>query len=449
MGSQSRYTGFRMSMGDDSQSQGPVRGRAPAEPQRDTSGSWEGRRWWLSFWLPMLFFLFSTAVLLFSWRAFLHSEASAKEMETRVTTEQVKLRLEAWMQTRLAVVEQMGSHWVRDFQGHPEEFRKAAGDLIDLYPGFQALNWIDESWFIRITVPEAGNEAALGKDLHRHQSPGVPASLERATGRPGISLTPVISLLQGGRGIASYRRVRGSDGKILGYINGVFRIDTLVDACLAEKGLRDRFHFQILDENGSVAYSHGIREGGHGGKGAVSSPVRVGDRVWELQMARNQGVPNGKGEALAAVLLACALLFAAILSLALSALIRRHQEYQKSVETFRRLLEHLRDLVIRMDGEGHVLYASAAYRSLLGREQALDDHDPMLFIHGGDREARDETIEKLREPPHLCSIEQRILSARSWHRISWKLVGVPGEDGGIRRILALGREEDVETNSGA
>lgn len=399
----------------------------------------------MSHWLPVIFFLFSTVVLMVSWRAFLLSEASAREMESRVTAEQVTLRLEAWIQTRLAVVEQMASNWTRDYEGKPAEFRKAAADLIELYPGFQALNWIDQDWVIRIIVPETTNEAALGKDLHHHPSPGVPAGLKRATLGPRITVTPVIRLLQGGWGFASYRRVVDGDGVTLGYINGVFRINTLVDACLGEVALRRRFSLQLLDEKGSVAYSHGFEGTGDGPGQVISTPVHIGDQLWELRMTRNAGVPNGKGEALAAVLLAFALLLAAILSLALSALIRRHRDYQESVAIFRHLLGHLRDLVVRMDAEGRVRYASPAYRQLLGREQNLEDHDALLFIHGGDREARMRTLDGILQPPHLRSVEQRILSARNWHRIVWELVGIPAKEGGLQVLLALGRELDCET----
>jgi len=405
----------------------------------------DGARWWLSHWLPAIFFLFSTVILMASWRAFLVSEASAREMESGVTTQQVKLRLEAWMRTRLAVVEQMASNWTRDYQGDPGAFRKAAGDLIELYPGFQALNWIDKDWVIRIIVPETSNEAALGKDLHHHPSPGVPAGLKRATLEPRITVTPVIRLLQGGWGFASYRRVVDDDGRTLGYINGVFRINTLVDACLAEEGLRRRFSLQLLDENGSVAYSHGFEGGSVSARPVISTPIEIGDQLWELRMTRSDEASNGKGEALAAVLLACALLLAAILSLALSALIRRHGDYQQSVATFRHLLGHLRDLVVRMDPEGRVRYASPAYRQLLGREQNLEDHDALLFIHGGDREARMRTLDGILQPPHLRSVEQRILSARNWHRIAWELIGISGKDGSLHVLLALGRELDSET----
>lgn len=403
--------------------------------------SQEGARWWLSRWIPALFFLFSVGILLLSWRAFLSAEASARKMETRVTGEQVGLRLEAWIDTRLSVVEQVARRWPREFDGHPEQFRKSALNLIALYPGFQALNWIDDQWVIRIIVPEPSNEPALGKDLHGHPNIGVRRALQRSRSEYKLSATSVIDLLQGGKGFATYLPVTGASGKILGYINGVFRIDTLVDACLAEEGLRRRFRYQLLDENGVVAYSQGFKKSRVERKNLTMVPVHVGDRVWKLQMAGSGAAENGASEALAAVLLAISLVLAAILALVLAALMQRHRAYERGVRVFREVVNHLRELVVRIDGQGRVLYASPAYVDLLGRKDSLpENHDVLLFIHGGDREASRRSLEQLQEPPHVMSVEQRILCARTWHRISWMLMGLTDDEDRIQILTVVGRD---------
>jgi len=418
--------------------------KRPRDISPDAVERRDGARWWLSFWFPLLFFLFTAGVLLLSWRAFLLNEASVRELETRVTTEQVQLRLQAWINTRISVVEQLAAVWVREFRDDPDDFTKTARNLIELYPGFQALNWIDKDWVIRTIVPQQSNEPALGKDLHLHPSPGVPAALKRAALDTVTTVTPVIDLLQGGLGFASYRRVKGKDGKILGYVNGVFRIDTLVDACLAESALRRRFRFELLDENGRVAYSHAFKPGFSPESGVVAVPVRIGDQAWELRMARNGGGSSEEGTAIAAAMLVCALLLAAILSIALYALIRRHEKYRRSVAAFRQVLEHFRNLVVRMDADGRVFYASPAYHRLLGREQPLEGHDALLFIHGGDRAAVSETREKLLQPPHLVLVDQKIVSTEAWHRLSWMLLAIPEEDDAPGQMVAVGREFDDE-----
>ena len=111
--------------------------------------------WWESNTLPVVFLVFALSVLVGLWWVYDRAERRQSSFEARLTVEQVRLRLEAWIGTRTTVMEHMASVWMREYQGRTEEYHALATHMLDLFPGFQALNWIDRDWRIRIVVPEA------------------------------------------------------------------------------------------------------------------------------------------------------------------------------------------------------------------------------------------------------------------------------------------------------
>jgi len=259
----------------------------PSPPTTSTNRSRWRRRLLTS--LPLLVFAVGALVVILLWRDVNSAAQHRLRLETRITASQVALRLEAWIDARMALVVHLAEGHFADADGVERDFVAEAAKIVDLDPGYQALNFIAPDQVIRIVYPEAPNQDALGKDLGAHPSPGVREALDLAERSGRIASTPVIDLLQGGRGMAVYKILRGRSGQPLGFLNAVFRLDTLVDSCLAEDELRSRFCFDLHDENGRLAYAHHIGTGNATTLSPLAATVPVGivDGTWQLRLAPN------------------------------------------------------------------------------------------------------------------------------------------------------------------
>lgn len=177
---------------------------------------------------------------------------SELRIETEVTGEQIKLRLESWVNHRIEIVENMANHWGSKGKIDNDIFTQKADELLSWIPGLQALNWIDKNWTIQVVVPLEGNEPALGKNLRYHPFVSVQEALKKAQETRQISRTTVIKLLQGGDGFVTYWPVVSKDGEIFGYINGVFKINQLIENCFSEPMLTERFSIMFYEEDKTV-----------------------------------------------------------------------------------------------------------------------------------------------------------------------------------------------------
>nr|MEE4267168.1 ATP-binding protein [Candidatus Krumholzibacteria bacterium] len=321
------------------------------------------------YWLPGLVFLFTAALTLAMWHVMDTAENERRELETGVTADQVQLRLEAWFDTRAAVLTQLAEDWSAAHRQDDADFTHRAHRIIELYPGFQALNFIDENWIIRIVVPEATNQAALGKDLHEHPSAGVREALAYALEKRVIHRSPLISLLQGEPGFATYIPVFGEDDALVGFINGVFGVDELVDSCLSEKNLRERFNFQLVTPDGRLAYDHRQGEPSSKYAGLAQRQVRIVDQTWTLQMTM---APSGLSflsdradEVMAVIGFALSLLIA----LLLVANQRRQEQLAIEREQFRFLVENQGDFLVKVDPQGKILYSNPTLNRFLGKAE--------------------------------------------------------------------------------
>jgi sensor domain CHASE-containing protein len=169
--------------------------------------------------VPLVFFLVVATALGGLWATQRRYETAQIRVETAVTADQIALRLSAWIQDRLAIAAYFAGVLGDRGQVDTADFRGEATRLQEVFPGFQALNFVDPDHVIRIVVPEAPNLAALGRNLDQHPDPSVPAALRRSEASDGLTRSTVVDLLQGGKGLASYQAIRGDDGRLIGFLN--------------------------------------------------------------------------------------------------------------------------------------------------------------------------------------------------------------------------------------
>ncbi len=287
--------------------------------------------------VPVVAFVLITAGVVAMASVSRQAEASRIRVATQVTAEQLRQRLEAWIDARQGMVTLVGDRWDSVYRDNPNAYRAEASRLLHFYPGLQALNWVDGDRIIRIIVPEAGNEPALNKNLRNHPSKHVWEALERAERTKKPTRTPVLALLQGGQGFATYYAVCTARACPAGFINGVFRIDRLVDTCLAESHLRSNFVLDLFDAQGSSVYrQRGERSVGASAV-AARVEVRVVDRSWTLQLAPSQTYLAASYSALPTVVVGVGGALAAAIAWLLWLLIGRHRAVLTSEHRYRSL----------------------------------------------------------------------------------------------------------------
>ena len=395
----------------------------------------------LATWLPPLLFLAVAGGMIALWIAQRNVERHELALESQLMDEQVRLRLSAWIDGRINLARDLAELAVAEAPLDSAHFVVHATRIHGLAVGMQAVNYVDTEHVIRIIVPAAVNQPALGADLDRHPSPGVREAVQKAAATGDVASTPVIDLLQGGRGFATYHPIAGADGRPQGFVNGVFRIDILVEACLAEPRMRERFRLDLVDDLGNAAYRSAATGDPQAWPYAASGSVRIVDRDWTLTLAPLPAYASGKTTAVHYAMSIGGLLLALVLALTLRALLRRHAALQASRAAYQLLVDNLSDMLVKIDLEGRFLYVSPSYCRMFGmQEPELLGQEFMPLVHEDDRELTSRALARLHEPPHASTHEQRALTRDGWRWIGWSNSAVLDARGRVTEIVAVGRD---------
>lgn len=363
------------------------------------------------------------------------------ELETRVTAEQVKLRLEAWFDTRGAVVAHFGDEWAQSLDHGETDFTPRAERIIQLYPGFQALNFVDADWIIRTVVPEEPNLPALNKNLHVHPSAGVREAVQMALTTRAVQRTPLIQLLQGGAGFATYYPVVLEDGTIAGFINGVFGVDELVNSCLNEASLRERFNFRLISNDGQEAFLHSADDFGEGKGHLIRLPVRIvkGDWTFEITLS-SQGLNRAASRA-DELMAAVGYSLSILLALLFWAYQRRRAELEEGRERYRLIVENQADLLIKILPDGIIRYTSPSLQRFVGQsESQLEGASFRSLVAEEDLELFDQGMKELQDPPHLRDEEFRLKTPGGDVWTAWKGNAYFDAEGRVKGFIGVGRD---------
>jgi len=394
-----------------------------------------------SFWAPIAFIVFSTVLLVGLWWSQDQTEIAQLEISTAITAGQVELRIESWLQTRLELIKALGkANAGRDLLD-PGEFRAAARQYIEMAPGFQAINWIDSDWVVRVVVPEEGNQPVLGFDLHGHSSSGVVLGLEAAEKTRVLHRTTLVELVQGGAGFATYYPVVDSSGAIRGFINGVFRNDTLIDSCLSEENLRSQFRFKLIEEDGRVAYAHGDSIPDDTWPFAENRTVDVPSHPWTLVIAPNEKTLVSTRANADEVLLGIGILLTILLAWAFHITLKHQEALRRSEARYRLLVENQTDMVVKVDLEGRFLFVSPSYCEVFGStEKELLGRQFMTLVHEDDQQRAASAMISLLNPPHSIYVEQRAFTDAGWRWLGWADTAVLDDDSNVVAIIGVGRD---------
>jgi PAS domain S-box-containing protein len=391
--------------------------------------------------LSALLLVVGLSFLALLWAISKDSEEKQLRSETEVTGEQVQLRLAACVQSRVDLVNTLANvDWQSSEQLRSRWITQVA-IVYSILPGIQALNFVDTDWKIQRVYPVEPNLNALGKSLRENPNPSVLASLPLAEASNSIVRTDIIDLLQSGKGFVLYKKILGSGGDNLGYVNGVFRVSDLMETCLAEENLKRNFRFVVAEQDGQSVYSRA--DVAPPWPGQITVQIDVADRPWDLVFAPTEYLLDSQRNRVTdfLILIGSLLVLVLVLAIVFRSTLRHQITLRENQETYRLLVENQTDMVVKVNMDGEFMYVSPSYCEEFGKSEGeLLGHQFLPLVHEDDREATSESLDSLSQPPHESYHEQRAMTKRGWRWIAWSNKGVVSSTGQLEAITAVGRD---------
>ncbi len=391
-------------------------------------------------WIPLAFLFLGLSLVLLLGAATQRKDREHIDREANITAEQLKLRLESCFDARAGLVRTLATYPWRSQDELIGAWGTRASALLPLYSGVQALNFVDPEGVIREVYPVEPNRAALNANLRKNVNPSVIAALEQAEASGAMTRTSIVELLQSGKGFALYQQIRDVDDQPIGFANGVFRVDVLMDSCLPEGRLRDNFAFALIDGD-SIFYERPSPNVDTPSPYEVELPIDVTGEPWRFTLAPREAYLQATDSPVDEVWVALGVLLSTLLALAARyALIKQHDNEERE-DQYRLLVENQTDLVVKVNMQGEFQYISPSYCEVFGKsEDELLGNAFMPLVHEDDREQTARSLERLRYPPHTAYHEQRAMTKDGWRWLAWSNRAVLDEKGEMVGITAVGRD---------
>lgn len=188
------------------------------------------RRFILSPLWPLITGLGLSVVTINTWH-FLRLDAERNHQQTLQTElGTITNQIQSQLNFHSRILTQMGERWSRSPGGiNQGEWAAEARAYVENFPGYQAIEWVDQDYLVRWLEQLKGNEAAkqfLNRGLPRLQA----LKLAQTQRRPTMS--QVVNLVQGGKGFLIYVPLFPSD-RFDGFIVGVFQVERFINATIA------------------------------------------------------------------------------------------------------------------------------------------------------------------------------------------------------------------------
>ncbi len=276
-----------------------------------------------SFVVSGLVCLFSLAIALTSWTVV---RLSGDEQATRLvesSTEQSSKRFEDFAQSRQFVLASLAQTYAAGREIDESSFRRDANVIHSRFDGLLAVNWIAPDSTIIWATPPNQNRAARGRKLLEH--PSAAPYYKRAVETGSFQSTPPIELFQGGKGVAGYFPVM-RNGELLGTVNGVFRVNSMVESAL-RGAMRENYAIHIRDGEITVWEDEGFSELAQIHP-EVAKKMTVLGRKWTLSLTPRPGlweVIRPPHNTLLFIGIVCSILIALLTFIALD---RQRQKYE-------------------------------------------------------------------------------------------------------------------------
>ncbi len=391
-------------------------------------------------WMPLGFLLLGLLLVLQLGIAGRSNDAERISLETRITAEQLKLRIESCFGSRAGLVRTLAGYPWQSREQVLSDWSVRASALFPLYSGVQALNYVDPDGVIRIVYPSGPNRAALDANLQEHPNASVVAALERAAVTGTMARTDIVELFQGGKGFALYLPIGGAAGPPAGFVNGVFRVEALMKSCLPEGRLRRDFAIALIDGD-AVFYEQVDPQATGPSPYEVDLQINVTDKPWRFTIAPLKSYLAATADIVDETWVVLGVLLTTLLTLALRSALIQQRDMKAREEEYRLLVENQTDFVVKVNMDGEFQYVSPSYCELFGKsENELLGDAFMPLVHEDDRELTARSLERLHHSPHTSYHEQRAMTKNGWRWLAWSNRAVLDEKGDLIGITGVGRD---------
>jgi signal transduction histidine kinase len=302
--------------------------------------------------LAMLAFAFFGCVSAAIWQEQISHERVIVVRHAESSGEQLRIRIEGLMTARMASLELMAYRWLerQPFDSSEHRFLGFAEGLFRHYRGFAAIEWIDPDGFVRWAFPADSMVHHQGENISRIAD----SQCQRALNRARESLTRVVTpSVEHQDGLLGFHILAPVviDGKLEGFIDGLFLLTQLMELCVPET-IREDFAIRLYEDD-RVIYSSDVASDSHEQASAFRAKKQIffGDRVWQLVLDPS---PHYYAKSFSRHLdiLAFGLILSAVLSGLLFGLLRRTEMVRKSRdEALREVTERKRVEVVLRDNE--------------------------------------------------------------------------------------------------
>ncbi len=208
--------------------------------------------------LSVAVFLFCCAISLFLWQTQNTYNRNLIMHQTEASAEQIQIRIEGVMDARIASLDLLAQRWVDrtppDFS--KERFFKFAGVVYGHYAGIHGINWIDPGGTFQWIFQKENNPELIDKNINQMNSL-ITSTFEQARQTLKLMISPSYEALQGEICLSAFWPLV-YNGKIQGYLNGIFQVKQVMDICLGKNTVKN-YCIQLY-ENGHLIY---MNEKGH------------------------------------------------------------------------------------------------------------------------------------------------------------------------------------------
>lgn len=234
--------------------------------------------------LAIVIFLLCCCVSLALWQNQNIIQHNMILQQTEASAEQIQIRTEGMMDTRVASMDLLAQRWVDrkppDFSR--QRFIQFAGIFYGYYPGFHGINWIDPDGVVQWVFPKENNTDVIRKNI-RDLNTGVRSAFERAQKTLKYGATPCHAGKQGEICFYTFWPLIYG-GKIQGYLNGVFQVQEIMDICLG-KNIAKNFCIQLY-EDGQLIYmnekEHKHKDEFRQNRFRVLRDIRFPGKIWQM-----------------------------------------------------------------------------------------------------------------------------------------------------------------------
>jgi signal transduction histidine kinase len=213
------------------------------------------------------------------WHTIETTERQKRYQAIEISGNQLKNGIEGFVNEKISILMQVRNFWLHSQSINHEEFLGFCRTIISQIPGFQAIEFGDKNNRVIWVEPFLPNEPA--ENFNVAAEPIRFRTLERAIQKKMITVTPVLDLLQGGKGFVAIVPIYRS-GKYEGSVVGVFKVETIF-SLIFDAVLRQQYNIAVFDGD-ALIYGDDLPKNSDWKQSPryVKETVSVRDQNWNL-----------------------------------------------------------------------------------------------------------------------------------------------------------------------